>query len=627
MQFENLKIIEPILRALREEGYEVPTPIQEQAIPPLLAGRDIVGSAQTGTGKTAAFAIPILQYLHAKNLPPKGYRPIRTLILTPTRELALQIKESFDAYGRFLKIRDAVIFGGVGQAPQTDALRTGVDVLVATPGRLLDLMDQGFVHLEELEIFVLDEADRMLDMGFIHDVKKVIAKLPRKRQTMLFSATMPQEIAELAQSILIDPIRIAVVPVETTVEAIDQKVYFVAKKNKTRLLVHILQDPAVTSALVFSRTKHGANKIVKELLAEGVMADAIHGNKSQSARVAALGDFKAKKTRILVATDIAARGLDIDHLSHVINYDLPEVPETYIHRIGRTGRAGLDGAAVSFCDVDELELLRDIMRHIKKPIPVVRDHPHAERYPDPMTVTGAAKSPKQLSDAEREPKNYSRHDAKNANARPTEKKETEKTMDNRQKQLQGEQRPPRPQQPQQQKPAAQPNQQRPQQPPRQQPSPKPQSTQPQAPKQQPQPQQKPQPKPQIKKPNHPEKAYDPNDFVMLERVDKPQNPQGAKRQNPPPQGQKHPHDQKQGGTKPQNPPRDKSFPDPLPLEKPKQDLESGDPLWEPEVKPAETKPAGELPGGWKRFDPTKLPGYKAPELVSFPDEKKNKDKY
>ncbi|OHE42199.1 MAG: DEAD/DEAH box helicase, partial [Tenericutes bacterium GWF2_57_13] len=426
MSFDKLNIIEPILRALEAEGYEIPTPIQEQAIPPLLLGRDVLGSAQTGTGKTAAFAIPILQHLTALNLPAKGPRPIKTLILTPTRELALQIKESFDGYGRFLKIRNAVIFGGVSQGSQTDALRAGVDVLVATPGRLLDLMDQGFIHLESLTVFVLDEADRMLDMGFIHDVKKVIAKLPAKRQTMLFSATMPPEIAELSKSILINPIRIAVVPVEMTVDAIDQKVYFVAKKNKTRLLVTLLEDPAVSSALVFSRTKHGANKIVKELTLAHVNADAIHGNKSQTARQQALGDFKAKKTRILVATDIAARGLDIDHLSHVINYDLPEVPETYIHRIGRTGRAGLEGAAISFCDVDELPLLRDIVRHIKRPIPIVRNHPHAESYPDPLSVTGIAKSPKQMSaDEPREPKNFSRFDMKNKSKPqpPTEKKE------------------------------------------------------------------------------------------------------------------------------------------------------------------------------------------------------------
>ncbi len=651
MSFDQLNIIEPILRALEAEGYVTPTPIQEQAIPPLLLGRDVLGSAQTGTGKTAAFAIPILQQLTAMNLPAKGFRPIRTLILTPTRELALQIKESFDGYGRYLSVRNAVIFGGVGQAPQTDALKAGVDVLVATPGRLLDLMDQGFVHLESLTVFVLDEADRMLDMGFIHDVKKVIAKLPAKRQTMLFSATMPQEIAELAQTILRNPVRIAVVPVETTVDAIDQKVYFVAKKNKTRLLVLLLENPKITSALVFSRTKHGANKIVKELTLAGLPADAIHGNKSQTARQQALGDFKAKKTRILVATDIAARGLDIDHLSHVINYDLPEVPETYIHRIGRTGRAGLAGDSISFCDVDELPLLRDIVKHIKRPIPIVRNHPHAESYPDPLSVTGAAKSPKQMSDDEpREPKNFSRHDAKNEKKAPTmiEKKESVTPMDkpsqpnqkpanpNPGQPRQPQQNQPRPQNPQNQpRPQNPQNQQRPQNNPAQ-PS-RPAQNAPQGPKQTPpnampkpaaanpsQPGQKPLPKPQIKKPNHPEKAYDPADFVMLEKFDtKPQpQPQNQKKQTPQePRHDHQDHNRKQGQSKPQ-PGIDKSFPEPLPVEKPKRDLDQGDPLWEPEVKPAAAKPAGELPGGWKRFDPTKLPGYKAPELMSFPDEKK-----
>ncbi len=411
MSFENLKLIDPILRALNAEGYEIPTPIQMQAIPPLLAGKDVLGSAQTGTGKTAAFAIPILQHLSSDNPAPRGPRPIKALILTPTRELALQIKESFEAYGVYLKQKTVVIYGGVSQGPQTDALRSGFDVLVATPGRLLDLMNQKFVDLSRIEFFVLDEADRMLDMGFINDVKKVIAKLPAKRQTMLFSATMPAEIALLANTILIDPVRIAVVPVETTIDAIEQQMYFVAKKNKTRLLLHLLQDPSVTSALVFSRTKHGANKIVKELVAEHVQAEAIHGNKSQSARQAALAAFKGKRIRVLVATDIAARGLDIERLSHVVNYDLPEVPETYIHRIGRTGRAGLEGAAMSFCDVDELVMLRDIQRHIKKLVPVVRNHPYAESYPDVMTSNITA--PKKAEPKKPEPKNFSRHDVRN----------------------------------------------------------------------------------------------------------------------------------------------------------------------------------------------------------------------
>jgi ATP-dependent RNA helicase RhlE len=619
MPFEHLRIIEPILRALREEGYETPTPIQEKAIPPLLQGRDVLGSAQTGTGKTAAFAIPILQILNARTPSAKGYRPISTLILTPTRELALQIKESFDAYGRHLHIRNAVIFGGVGQAPQTDALKAGVDVLVATPGRLLDLMGQGFVDLRNLTIFVLDEADRMLDMGFIHDVKKVIEKLPAKRQTMLFSATMPQEIADLAQTILSDPIRIAVVPVETTVDAIDQKVCFVAKKNKTRLLIHLLDDPAVTSALVFSRTKHGANKIVKDLAAAGIRADAIHGNKSQTARVAALGDFKAKRTRILVATDIAARGLDIERLSHVINYDLPEVPETYIHRIGRTGRAGFEGESISFCDVDELPLLRDIVKHIKKPIPVLRNHPHAEDYPDPMTVTAAAKSPKQLSD---EPKEFSRHDARNQSMKHSEKREPMNQNDRREpSRQQNQNQNQKPNQNQGQNPSRTLNQANGQERPKQsqerrkddqnrssQPNPQ-KASQPNQQEQKranPQPQNR--PKPQIKKPNHPEKAYDPNDFVLLERIDDRKI-------------EKKPQHQK---TKPdQNRSSDRDFPEPLP-EKKRTEPTEGDPLWEPEIKPAEPKKTvDDLPGGWKRFDPTKLPGYKAPDLVSYPDMKKS----
>lgn len=377
MTFSELNIIKPILEALKGEGYTVPTPIQEQAIPILLAGGDLLGSAQTGTGKTAAFAVPILQRLYADTNPLRKDKRIKALILTPTRELAAQIKESFLNYGKNLGMRTVVIYGGVAQKPQTDNLKAGLDILIATPGRLLDLMGQGFVNLNSLEYFVLDEADRMLDMGFIHDVKKIIQAIPVKRQTMLFSATMPSAIAELANSILKNPSRIAVVPVETTLEAIKQSLFYVSKKNKTSLLLQLLKNPKITSALVFSRTKHGANKIEKEMVIAGIEAEAIHGNKSQGARTQALSKFKSHQIRVLVATDIAARGLDIEKLSHVVNYDLPDVPETYIHRIGRTGRAGLSGESFTFVSEDETDLLKDIERHIGMKIPVVKDHPYA----------------------------------------------------------------------------------------------------------------------------------------------------------------------------------------------------------------------------------------------------------
>lgn len=371
--FTDLGLIEPILKALETEGYTHPTPIQAQAIPHLISGRDLLGCAQTGTGKTAAFAIPILQELQSKE--PKSKRAIRTLILTPTRELAIQIGESFTAYGRNLQLKHTVIFGGVGQKPQTDALHRGVDIVVATPGRLLDLMQQGFVHLNDLEIFVLDEADRMLDMGFIHDVKKVIAKLPQKRQTLFFSATMPPEIAKLANSILTDPIKVEVAPVSSTADTIDQRIFFVDRTDKNKLLLSLLEGETIREALIFTRTKHGANKVAKVLTQAGHASEAIHGNKSQSARQNALKGFKEGKLRALVATDIAARGIDIDGLTHVINFDLPNVPETYVHRIGRTGRAGASGKALSFCDHEEKEYLRDITRLIKRDIPVVTDHP------------------------------------------------------------------------------------------------------------------------------------------------------------------------------------------------------------------------------------------------------------
>lgn len=379
MSFNDLSLIEPLLRALEAEGYERPTPIQEQAIPPVLEGHDLLGCAQTGTGKTAAFALPMLQLLHTKfsNVPTGGNnrRPIRALILTPTRELALQISESFSAYGKNLQIRNTVVFGGVGQTPQTDALRRGTDILVATPGRLLDLMNQGFVDLRGLSIFVLDEADRMLDMGFIHDVRKVIAKLPTKRQTLFFSATMPPEIANLADSILDNPVKVAVAPPATTAELVAQKVFFVHKNDKKNLLIHLLQDPEIKSALIFTRTKHGANRVAGDLTKAGIRAEAIHGNKSQTARVAALTNFKNGRNRALVATDIAARGIDIDELSHVINYELPNIPETYVHRIGRTGRAGASGIALSFCEAEELPYLKDIQKVIKQLVPVEAEHP------------------------------------------------------------------------------------------------------------------------------------------------------------------------------------------------------------------------------------------------------------
>lgn len=369
-----MNLIEPILRALHTEGYTTPTPIQQQAIPIVLEGKDLLGCAQTGTGKTAAFSIPLLQLLYQQNNPNKG---IKALILTPTRELAIQIDESIAAYGRYTGLKHTVIFGGVSQLSQTQALRRGVDILIATPGRLLDLMQQGYVSLQQLQFFVLDEADRMLDMGFIHDVKKIITKLPAKRQTLFFSATMPTEIAGLANSILHQPSKVEVTPVSSTVEKIEQSVYFVEKQDKRALLNHLLADKNIKTVLVFARTKHGADKVVKELVRTGISAAAIHGNKSQNARQRALTDFKNGSLRVLVATDIAARGIDVEQLSHVINYELPNVPETYVHRIGRTGRAGASGIAISFCDAEEKPFLKDIQKLIAINIPHVSDHPYA----------------------------------------------------------------------------------------------------------------------------------------------------------------------------------------------------------------------------------------------------------
>ncbi len=375
MLFKDLNIIEPIQRALDTEGYTTPTPIQQQSIPVALEGRDLLGCAQTGTGKTAAFSIPILQHLYAEKQNGSKSKGIRALILTPTRELAIQIDESIAAYGRYLGLKHLVIFGGVSQHPQTSGLRSGVDILIATPGRLLDLMQQGFISLSQVGIFVLDEADRMLDMGFIHDVRKVIAKLPTQRQTLFFSATMPAEIASLADNILDRPVRVEVTPVSSTAQTIVQSMYHVSKTDKKSLLVHLLQDKTIERVLVFARTKHGSDKVVKDLHKFGIQAEAIHGNKSQNARQRALSNFKSGHTRVLVATDIAARGIDVDNLTHVINYELPNVPETYVHRIGRTGRAGASGIAFSFCDHEEREYLRDIQKLIGKTIPVVADHP------------------------------------------------------------------------------------------------------------------------------------------------------------------------------------------------------------------------------------------------------------
>ncbi len=376
MNFTELNLIKPILKAVAQEGYEEPSPIQAQAIPLLLAGRDLLGCAQTGTGKTAAFALPILQTLYGRRGDNPSRRFLQTLVLTPTRELAAQVGQSFKTYGRYTGLRTAVIFGGVGQAPQVAELRAGVDILVATPGRLCDLIGQRLCDLSKVSIFVLDEADRMLDMGFIHDVKRVIALLPQARQTLLFSATMPKEIAGLAGTILHNPATVSVTPESSTVDAIEQSVYFVDRANKSSLLIDLLRDKKITSALVFSRTKHGAERISKTLIKAGIATGAIHGDKSQRARQNALEDFKTGRTRVLAATDIAARGIDIFQLSHVINYDLPNEPETYVHRIGRTGRAGLSGEAISFCDFDEKEYLADIQKLIGEKIPVIEENPY-----------------------------------------------------------------------------------------------------------------------------------------------------------------------------------------------------------------------------------------------------------
>ena len=380
--FSDFSLLDSIKQALVTEGYTIPTPIQAQAIPPLLAGRDLLGCAQTGTGKTAAFALPILDKL-ARTPRTAGARGPRALVLLPTRELAVQVGESFRTYGRNLRLHTATVFGGVGQGPQVDALRRGVDILVATPVRLIDLMEQGHVRFDELSVLVLDEADRMLDMGFIRPIKQILSKLPRRRQNMLFSATMPPDIADLASNILVDPAKVSVAPVATTAETVAQWVLFVARDNKRALLHEVLRDPKMERVVVFTRTKHGANRVAEQLDRAGVDADAIHGNKSQNARQRALHDFRSGRLRVLVATDLAARGLDIDDITHVVNYELPNEPESYVHRIGRTGRAGKSGIALSFCDHEEREYLRDIERLTRSKIPVAEGHPFADTSTPP----------------------------------------------------------------------------------------------------------------------------------------------------------------------------------------------------------------------------------------------------
>ena len=376
MNFENLNLIQPLLNAVNKKGYLNPTPIQEKAIPTILQGKDIFGCAQTGTGKTAAFALPILQLLETEK-DRNQRRAVRALILAPTRELVAQISEEFSTYGKGLDIRIVTIYGGISQKNQTQALQSGVDIIVAAPGRLLDLMNQGFVRLDKVEYLVLDEADRMLDMGFINDIRKITAKLPAKRQTMLFSATAPDEIRKLAASLLNNPVQINLSPDTMPPILVSQSVYHVKKENKKLLLTHVLKNESLKNVLIFTRTKHGADKVVKDLIRNGIKAQAIHGNKSQSARDKALKDFKSRSIRVLVATDVASRGIDVDKLSHVINYEIPEQAETYVHRIGRTGRAGETGAALSFCSADEKPYLKNIHKLIHKNIDVVTSHPFA----------------------------------------------------------------------------------------------------------------------------------------------------------------------------------------------------------------------------------------------------------
>jgi ATP-dependent RNA helicase RhlE len=373
MTFSDLKLIEPLTNALAKKGYQTPTPIQQKAIPHILDGKDLFGCAQTGTGKTAAFALPILQLLYERRS--ISGNQIRALILAPTRELAIQIGENFSAYGANLNLRHTVVFGGVSQVPQAQAMRRGVDILIATPGRLLDLMSQGIIRINQIELFVLDEADRMLDMGFIHDIKKILSKLPAQKQTLLFSATLPDEIKSLADGLLQQPVRVSVTPVSSAAEAVKQSVYYVNRENKRPLLHHVIVENHIDHALVFTRTKRGADRIAKDLNKRGIKAESIHGDKSQGARERALKGFKERSIRILVATDIASRGIDVDKLSHVINYEIPELAETYVHRIGRTGRAGESGTAISFCTSEEQPYMRDIIKLINKNIETIKSHP------------------------------------------------------------------------------------------------------------------------------------------------------------------------------------------------------------------------------------------------------------
>lgn len=417
MTFDELALIEPIRRAIKEEGYTTPTPIQQQSIPILLEGNDLMGCAQTGTGKTAAFSIPILQLLEQNKDLSKGRRTIKALIVTPTRELAIQINESLESYGRYTSLKHTVIFGGVSQLPQTNALRQGVDILVATPGRLLDLMNQGFIKLSSIEYFVLDEADRMLDMGFLNDVKRIIKELPNKRQSLFFSATMPMNIVHLASTILNNPQRVTITPETTTAETVQQKLYYVSKENKRSLLVDLLNDSSIVSALIFTRTKYGADKLTQMLVKKGIKSEALHSNKSQQQRQRALNNFKTQQTRVLVATDIAARGIDIDDLSCVINFEIPNISETYVHRIGRTGRAGASGRAISLCDNDELPYIRDIQRLISMRIDVVKDHPYVLEINNQPTPKEASKKQKQNPDRRKQGNNF--NNARNSRSKST----------------------------------------------------------------------------------------------------------------------------------------------------------------------------------------------------------------
>jgi len=423
--FKELNLDDKLLRAVKKEGYSTPTPIQEKAIPMVLEERDLLGCAQTGTGKTAAFALPILQRLAKSSNHRGNKRSVRVLIITPTRELASQIGDNFRSYGCYTGIRHTVVFGGVKQHSQTDALRSGVDVLIATPGRLIDLTNQGFIDYKSLEVFVLDEADRMLDMGFIHDVRRIVKLLPKKRQTLLFSATMPTEIRTLADSILTNPVSVYVDPPSSTVKLVEQNLYFVEKADKARLLVHLMKDKDKDRVLIFTRTKYGADKVCKKLRQARIKADAIHGNKSQNARTRALSKFKNGQIRVLVATDIASRGIDVDNVSHVINFDLPNEPESYVHRIGRTGRAGMHGTAISFCDETERKYLPGIERNMNKRIALVQgDHPYrsASKPPVPTVLKEEERSNRKTGKTahSKNPRQSTRKHGKRGNARQNE---------------------------------------------------------------------------------------------------------------------------------------------------------------------------------------------------------------